>query len=584
MAMDQRRQSRIYFTYILLIIFAIFGYGIRKICCFTLFPDEFGYWASAARWAGYDWSDVAGLGSYYSFGYGVLLLPLLKLISDGILLYRAAVGMNMVLMCASVFGLCGIIKELFPERDPVQGVFASGIAVLYPSWIVYMQMTMTEALLMFLFVMITGFLIRFMRKPGELTAVWLALALIYLYCVHMRTLGVVIACAAVIAIWGISEKPGRRPVIVFFITLLAAGALSIGIKQYVIAEVFGQAKESVLRTNDYGGLWEKIEEVFSISGMIHFIMGITGKVFYLGLAGFGLFYPAAGWCIRLLRDREKRPQKGIALFLILSTVFEILICTIYMIRKENVDSLIYGRYNDFLMPVLIAVGVCALTENRHPFRLSAMCGMASGMMAFLLALLVKEEGREGIREYMVVGISYLLRKDSFEPYLYFASACVLGVGTIFFTTLLLWLSVRREGRCWMLGGILLMETVLGLYASHQIPYHYNETHFIDQVVAETIAERSDEDAAVIYLKEDRSKYIDAIQMMLGPTPIKVIEPEAFFERIRDGADGEETKPEDFVITVSWTRYGERLEKIFDRHVEANSFHLYYNRRRDPDKE
>ena len=99
MAMDQRRQSRIYFTYILLIIFAIFGYGIRKICCFTLFPDEFGYWASAARWAGYDWSDVAGLGSYYSFGYGVLLLPLLKLISDGILLYRAAVGMNMVLMC-----------------------------------------------------------------------------------------------------------------------------------------------------------------------------------------------------------------------------------------------------------------------------------------------------------------------------------------------------------------------------------------------------------------------------------------------------------------------------------------------------
>ena len=370
MFMDQVRQSKIYLTYTLLIIFVIFGYGIRKICCFTLFPDEFGYWASAAIWAGYDWKDLAGLGSYYSFGYGMLLFPLIKLIQDGILVYRAAVGLNMLLMCVSVILIQGIVRELFPERDPVHRTFISGAAVLYPSWIVYMQMTMTEALLMFLFVVITRILVMLLKRPRMLTAISLALILIYLYCVHMRTLGVVIACTAVIGIWGITEKNAKRPALFFFFTLLVAAGLAFHIKRYVIAEVFGQAEEYILKTNDYGSLWQKIREVFSFSGIIHFAMGIVGKIFYLGLAGFGFFYWALGWCIKNLSDRRKRIQRGIALFLLLSTVFEIVICTVYMVKKENIDSLIYGRYNDFLMPVLMSVGACALAKSRRSFRIS----------------------------------------------------------------------------------------------------------------------------------------------------------------------------------------------------------------------
>lgn len=46
---------------IILIIFGIFQYGIGKICGFTMVPDEFGYWASAAEKIGYDWSEVTSL-------------------------------------------------------------------------------------------------------------------------------------------------------------------------------------------------------------------------------------------------------------------------------------------------------------------------------------------------------------------------------------------------------------------------------------------------------------------------------------------------------------------------------------------
>ncbi len=137
--------------FILLIIICIFQYAIQKICSFTLVPDEFGYWASAAKAVGYDWSEVASMGSYYSFGYSLILVPVLFVFRGGVMAYRAAVFINALLMCAGVFALKGITDRLFCNTDPVRASLYSGIAVLYPVWIFYMQMTMTEALLNFLF-------------------------------------------------------------------------------------------------------------------------------------------------------------------------------------------------------------------------------------------------------------------------------------------------------------------------------------------------------------------------------------------------------------------------------------------------
>ena len=52
-------------------------YGIFAIIGFSAFPDEFGYWSVAAAILGYDWSSITGLGPYYSYGYSVLLTPIL---------------------------------------------------------------------------------------------------------------------------------------------------------------------------------------------------------------------------------------------------------------------------------------------------------------------------------------------------------------------------------------------------------------------------------------------------------------------------------------------------------------------------
>ena len=151
-----RKKINSYLLFILLIIFGVYQFGIGKICGFTMVPDEFGYWASAAKNVGYDWSEVASLGSYYSFGYSFLLTPILWLFRDGVMAYRAAVTVNMILMCVGMFLICGITRRLFPETDQTKRIFVGGIAVFYPVWIFNMQMTMAEALIMFLFVLEIG--------------------------------------------------------------------------------------------------------------------------------------------------------------------------------------------------------------------------------------------------------------------------------------------------------------------------------------------------------------------------------------------------------------------------------------------
>ena len=89
----------------------------------------------------------------------------------------------MILMCAGLCLLYSLMRMLFSGIDKERAVLISGIAVLYPPWIFYMQMTMTEALLLFLYILICWLLIRFLENPRALTAVFLVLALVYIYSV-----------------------------------------------------------------------------------------------------------------------------------------------------------------------------------------------------------------------------------------------------------------------------------------------------------------------------------------------------------------------------------------------------------------
>lgn len=582
-AMRLKKKINIYLIFVILIIFGIFQYGINKIFGFTLVPDEFGYWSSAAKTVGYDWSAVASLGSYYSFGYSFILVPVLKLFQDGVAAYRAAITINVLLVYAAVFLMLGIIKKIFPETEETKRILVSGIAVLYPSWIFYMQMTMTEALLIFLFVLITYLFISLIQKAQMVTTLLLALSLIYIYCVHMRTVGVLIACVITLVLWMVLERPKLKTVLMFWGAMLLFGALAVWLKRSTIAEVFSNADAEVLNVNDYGGQWEKIRQILTIQGCLQFIKETAAKVFYLGLASFGIFYWGIGFTAKesfsLIKKSLKRKKGSLiewtALFLLLSAVGEILISSIYMYQSKAIDGLIYGRYDEFVVPVFLLIGLIAMSKSRKLFQVTAVLGIASGMLVPIFLNMIKHRSMEGLRGYMVPGVSYLLKEDNLNVSLFFRNTWVLAFCVMFLTAFLVWLSRKKRSTVWILAGIMVIEIAAGLQISHHYIYPVNDSNFMDIRIAEEIENRIGSKGWVAYLDEDKPQYIDFIQMQLGERSIEIIPEEDVIVE-----NGRMSWPEYdeglFLITHFDTQYADELEELFNKCVKANTFYLYYN--------
>lgn len=572
-----RKKINSYLLFIMLIIFGVYQFGIGKICGFTMVPDEFGYWASAAKNVGYDWSEVASLGSYYSFGYSFLLTPILWLFRDGVMAYRAAVTVNMILMCVGMFLICGITRRLFPETDQTKRIFVGGIAVFYPVWIFNMQMTMAEALIMFLFVLITYLFVCLIQEAKAATAVCLAASLAYIYCVHMRTAGVLIACMITLCLWAASKHPKMVTVFAFGVAFLVFAVCIAVMKQNTVTEVFSNADSQVLAGNDYGGQRGKLAQILNVRGMTLFIEEIIGKVFYLGHASFGLFYWGIGWTIKqsfllfgkFLKKKEIKDVEWFSLFLLLAAIGEILISSIYMHPAGTVDALIYGRYDEFLIPVFLLVGVIAMGRSRWIFKGTLTLGIMTGLMAPLLLRVIKAKELTGLRGYMVAGISYLLDESNPDVPRFFKEAWALGIGIMFLTAFLVWFSDRGKNRIWILAGMIVIEVGAGLQISDHYVYQVNRSNFADLMVAEEISDYAGAEDSVVYLDEGNHPYIDFLQMQLRERPIKVITKDDFYllEEGRDNA---------FVIVHCDSGYKEQLETMFDKCTKANTFYLYYN--------
>lgn len=573
-----KKREYVYLVFIVLIIAGIYQYGIRKICGFVMYPDEFGYWASAAKIVGYDWSELASLGSYYSFGYSILLIPVLKLFTNGVMAYRAAVALNVILACISIFLLWNTINKLFPKLDRVKQAFICGIAVLYPVWIFYMQMTLTEALLMFLFVSIVFLFVSLVQKPGIGKACGLAIALMYTYSVHMRTVSVVIACLITLVLWGLSNPSMRKQMLILLGTIAAAGLIVMFIKRNVLMSVFSKADTDVIAINDYSRQIEKIGEILTFREIYILLKEIVGKIFYLGMASFGIFYWAIGWCIkeitvlikRIVRktSRTIKVQQWLALFLVLTVAGEVLICTIFMHGSGKIDCLVYGRYNEFFVPVLLAIGIVAMLQSSWIWSGTLIFGAVSGLMLLPVFSVIEEKNLEGIRGCFIVGISYWLKEEEFNPYYFFGTVWIMGLLMMLLVSVIIWIAKRWENMAWILAFLIIMEVLLGIQASTHYTYKMNEAGFQDLIVAEKIMENWNENMRIVYLDEGTAEFVDFQQMQMPDNPIQVVR-----------GDVRELQEDlgDFLIVSPNSPQKESLERIYNRYIAVNNCILYFNK-------
>ena len=602
--MEAGRRRCFFFQYLLLfaiLIFCIYQYSIHKIFGFSLYPDEFGYWASAAEWVGYDWSGAASIGSYYSFGYSLILAPILKLCQDGVLAYRVAVTVNVLMQCICIGLLWGIFRRLYctsavfgkdTRIREAQGIFAVGTAVFYPVWGFYTQMTMAEALLAFIYILICYQFVLLIEKPKLIRVMLLLLSFLYLYFIHMRSVGVVLAGIAILFLylWFIPEY--RKFLILCTVVILVGAGCGIWIKKLVTGSVYVAADAAHLAVNDYTGQAERLKKLLSPEGILRFLMSFAGKLYYLGIASFGLFYAAVWFCgrrvLKLFRNIFRKSQEEVGrqgadllfFFLILSMFGQVLVSSIYTSSPGRLDGIVYGRYNEYLIPVYIGIGILAVFENGHLLRyFLTSAGISTGLFGVVIWN-VMHSGATEMYGFHAAGLSYLSDDiNSFHAVPEFCKAYFFGLFLMVFMTVCIAFARRNKQKLFMICPVLLVEIALMLCLSKKYTWYFNDIDYQDLKIYEYIEDNGENEAvdgvSVSYLYSGRRQYIDLIQFAMQDDSIAIVkEWDDSGQKISWKELAYHLPDEGFLIVDAGSEYLEELEVMYQKCIETASFVLF----------
>lgn len=571
MRLNNKREC-LFFLLFFFLIFGIFQYNIHRLYGMIYYPDEFGYWANAASWNGYDWSSLTALNSYYSFGYSLLLAPIMRVFTDGVTAYRAAVGLNMLLQAAAMFPLYGIARRLFPRAKGHHDFCAVGIGLFYPVWIFFEQTTLTEGLLHFLYILIVYLMVCVMEHARMGTILLLIGMLGYLCFVHMRTVGVAIAACLVLLCRLWSQPANRKKMFLAFGVLAVGILIGAGVRLVVLRSVYANTDQEMLARTDVSGQFARVLAVCSREGIVRFLCGCAGKLFYLGASSFGLVYYAlayAGINSRALVHKMRRRMtvtaaEWVSLFLLLSFTGQFLVTAVYMNNPRRIDEVVYGRYNDYLLPVFLTVGFLVMYQCICYGKCAAcVVGMQSALFPVVLYGEQLYGGSE-VQGYFMAGIGYLVDDLHFDVIPDMAAVCLLSNLLIFMLSLGVWIGRKKNMPVPLMAAVILTEIMMGTWLNHKYTYQFNDLVYTELKICDRI-EQGETDVPVTYLYGGGVTYIDTIQFQLPDREIRVVDEEDFEEGI--GLEG-------YLILDLESACREQVESYVEPCAESACFVLY----------
>ena len=467
----------IWLRVVLAVIVALLGlWGIQYCYYPSIVADELGYWAGGAFLNGLDWSGLLQSVPSYGVGYGFLLAPFF-LFRDPVWAYHGAIVLNVVMLEGVFFLANRLAKRLFGEANPTIRILAAFAVAIYPYNLFYAKYTMSEIVLTFFFWLFLYQMVEFFYKQTPLRAVLLALNAIYLYAVHMRVLGVVGAAVLILLLAAVRRDIPRKQFLVF---LLAAAVAFGGLtlykravmnKEYTAPQgteaVEAAPEEEAVDVNSFGAQLGKFGKLLTPTGILNFMCGMAGRLFYLGCASFLVFYWAARrlimtslrWIrrknsqsppIRWANETEpshelERVQRYVYPFLLLSILFSLMISTLSMIDPARIDTVMYGRYVEcFIGPVLL-LGIFELRRTRNGLVWEAGLSLMQVGFAAVLYQYILQYGLSSIGENSIVGIwgfPRVLGMVAVNRYTFFV--CLLSIAGGFLILLVLGGSEQRR--------------------------------------------------------------------------------------------------------------------------------------------
>lgn len=273
-------------------------------------------------------------------------------------------------------------------------------------------------------------------------------------------------------------------------------------------------------------------------------------------------------------------EEWMSLFLLLSFAGQFLVTAVYMNNPRRVDEIVYGRYNDYLVPVFMAVGVMAMYRCRSFGRgTTAVIALQSAMLPFVLYG-EKMYGGSEIQGYFMAGIAYLVEDLQFDVISDMAGIFLLTNLLTLLLSLCIWTGRERKVLVSAMALVVCTEILLGMILNHKYTYRFNELISVEISLAGRIGQ-ADGDTPVIYLYGGGITYIDVIQFQLPEREILVVS-EDEVEKIADldghpvveQKNGEVTEVSGYVVLDTESVYREQIDSYRRPCAESSYFILY----------
>lgn len=352
---------------LLFIVFAgLFLYLGKDSKLPLIYPDEAGYLGWARRLAG-----KTGDGLHYYPGYSVLIAPFFWFSDNIEAVYPWIIRLNALLGAAIPVMLYCLSRE-WCKRDNIIGRWGISAAVsLYPAVTSYVRLAWCEIFLIVLLLGMTMCVVSLSHCRKKVLP-WLLLVFFGVWSVLTHPRGLMFCLGAAVAVIVLLRDKKW-----FLATGGAVGLLFIGVGAYLMLSHPSHIGVSHLVS--------QISHLTSLSGMTAFVTTMISQFCYLLWSTYGLAAAAVYYGISSIRKKEN----GWLLWVMgLSSFFFLwVLSALYMSHHARPDHILYGRYMDVAVPLLL-LGTCShLGKRKIPF----VVWLGAAVVIALTGILYAEE-------------------------------------------------------------------------------------------------------------------------------------------------------------------------------------------------
>jgi hypothetical protein len=349
----------------------------------TVHPDEWGFLLNGRVIMGHSEAQIP-TGSFYPAGFGLVTGPLAEITGSLAGAYRGTLIVNFLLCVLVGVTAHRVARRVFGAGETTATV-AGALAFVVPGTIVTSLFAWPEtaARLAFLLFVLGFHAVARGRRPARMIVLGFAVGL--MPALHGRfTLVLPVVCLVFLA-WGLRRDVSRIAAVTACAATTVGYVLSYLLNRFVKGALYGASYDQenrLLRRLVDPSLWPAL------------LRTMTGQSWYLVATSGGLVAVSAAWMVSRVRAegglRTVRTDAARLTCLVVVANTALLVFTggLQLLFGNRGDHLIYGRYVEILVPVLLVAGCAALEHSRLLSMRAWLAGSVAIVGVALLYVLV----------------------------------------------------------------------------------------------------------------------------------------------------------------------------------------------------